>query len=478
MQLKKRSQLTTAIVTLLITTPLWATNGYFTHGIGTKNKGMAGAGLAMPEDAISIANNPAAALANAGKYDLGIAVFSPDRRYETTDSLANGQGGAFTIGPNELKSGNNTHFIPHMAGSWKINDQSAWAAAFYGRGGMNTSWKYGTATFDPDGAQGPAPVGTYLGTYGGAVAGFDNGATGVDLSQAFLELTYARSAGDQFTWGVSLVGVMQLFSARGLSAFAGYTETFADSIVSGGGPVPVDNLTNNSHDKSYGLGGKIGIHWDMTEKAALAVSYQTKIGMSEFDKYSDLFAGHGDFDIPAALKAGFTLRPSEGFALSFDVEHIWYGDIDSIANPVRNVYNCPTAGLGGTDTSYCFGGANGGGFGWDDMTVYKIGGQWSSGNDWTWRAGFSHGDQPIPDNETMFNILAPATIEDHVTFGFTKGLSSGNEFSLSFMYALNNDVIGPASMQDPFQSGNPFDPTQSVIIEMNQWEIEFAFGWR
>ena len=41
-----------------------ATNGYFTHGTGTKNKGMAGAGLAMPDDAISVANNPAAALFN------------------------------------------------------------------------------------------------------------------------------------------------------------------------------------------------------------------------------------------------------------------------------------------------------------------------------------------------------------------------------------------------------------------------------
>ena len=101
MQLKTHSRLAIAIVTLLITTPLWATNGYFMHGTGSKNKGLAGGGLAMPEDAISVANNPAAALANAGKYDLGLAFFSPRRSYKTGDSLANGQGGAFTIGPND-----------------------------------------------------------------------------------------------------------------------------------------------------------------------------------------------------------------------------------------------------------------------------------------------------------------------------------------------------------------------------------------
>ena len=60
MQLKTQTRLFTAIATLLLTTPLWATNGYFTHGIGTKNKGMAGAWLAMPEDAISVANTAAA----------------------------------------------------------------------------------------------------------------------------------------------------------------------------------------------------------------------------------------------------------------------------------------------------------------------------------------------------------------------------------------------------------------------------------
>ena len=34
---------------LFLSTSAFATNGYFTHGVGAKNKGMAGAGLASPE---------------------------------------------------------------------------------------------------------------------------------------------------------------------------------------------------------------------------------------------------------------------------------------------------------------------------------------------------------------------------------------------------------------------------------------------
>ncbi|MCW8925140.1 MAG: outer membrane protein transport protein [Xanthomonadales bacterium] len=466
MQLKNQTRLFAAITTLLLTTPLWATNGYYTHGIGTKNKGMAGAGLAMPEDAISVANNPAAALASAGKYDLGLALFSPSRHYETSTSQANGQcspmGCAFTIGPNSIDSDKNYFFIPNMAGAWQIDDKSAWSAAFYGRGGMNTTWNGGSATFDPDGP-GPAPTMTLPGTYGAGLFG-GNGTAGVDLSQAFIEFGYAREFGGNFTLGISLIGVAQVFAGRGVSTFGAYTETFA---ASGGMTMP-SNLSNNGHDQSYGLGGKVGLLWDLNEKVSFAASYQPEIGMSKLDDYSDLFADHGNMDIPSDLKAGITFRPNQGFALSFDIEKIWYSDVPSVNNPFSNLFACPTAGAGGTDLSSCLGGKNGAGFGWQDMTVYKVGAQWSAGEDWTWRAGYSHGDQPIPDSEVVFNILAPGVIEDHATIGFTHALPSGNEYSLSFMYAFNKEISGT----------NPLDPSQTITMDMDQFELEFSFGWR
>ena len=69
-------KLATVIATVMLTLSAgsaYATNGYFTHGLGTKNKGMAGAGLAMPGDTISVANNPAAAVFATGRLDAGAA---------------------------------------------------------------------------------------------------------------------------------------------------------------------------------------------------------------------------------------------------------------------------------------------------------------------------------------------------------------------------------------------------------------------
>ena len=51
--------------------------------------------------------------------------------------------------------------------------------------------------------------------------------------------------------------------------------------------------------------------------------------------------------------------------------------------------------------------------------------------------------------------------------GLTRKLSNDHEFSISLMYAPENDVSGP----------NAFDPTQNIILEMDQFELEFGYAW-
>ena len=453
----------------------FATNGYFTHGTGTKNKAMAGSGIALPEDAIDVTNNPAVAPFVGDQLVIGAALFSPVRKYETSGSMANGgcfpgMGCAFTIGPNKLTSDSEYFVIPHIAKSWQLDNGNAWALAFYGRGGMNTNWKGGSATFSP---MGPGSTSTWPGTYGDGIAEFDgmdpatigNGNAGVNLSQAFLDITWAKQFNNNFSFGLSAVLVAQMLEAKGIRTFSAYTKSVAET---GNPMLPADYLSNNGTDWSYGYGMKIGIHAPLNDMWAFGAMYQSKIRMTDFDDYSDLFADGGSFDIPADLKVGLTFKPSDALAFNFDIEQIWYSDIDSVANPIANIFACPTAGAGGTDLESCLGGKNGAGFGWDDMTVYKLGMMWTNNEDWTWRLGYSYGEQPIPTSEMTFNILAPATIEHHFTAGFTLERTRGREFSMAFMYAPNSDVTGPQN----------FDPSQTVMFEMYQWEVEASYSWR
>lgn len=112
-----------------------ATNGYFTAGVGVKNIGMAGAGSADPSEVMIVATNPAGLAFVGRRIELGLSPFNPDRSYSTSPSLANGRGGAFTIGPTGSRAGTVylksptspgvTDSIRRTASPWRSTDGAA-----------------------------------------------------------------------------------------------------------------------------------------------------------------------------------------------------------------------------------------------------------------------------------------------------------------------------------------------------------------
>ena len=437
-----------------------ATNGYFTHGVGTESKGMAGSGVGSNANmgGIAAASNPALTVFSDEKWQIGFSVFSPMRSYTASQSFAQGQGGAFTLSSGSHDSKNEAFPIPYVGKNWKLANDNALTFIFYGRGGMNTEWDSGqSAMFDPFG-QGGAPA-TVPGLFGG-------GKAGVDLMQAFMSLNYAGKVNDRFAWGVGPVVAIQMFEATGLSSFTSYTQTFADAFLQNGMGAPANSLTGNGHDTSIGYGVAAGM-WTGTDKFSFGLAYQSKMSMGEFDDYADLYAQDGGFDVPSTLKAGISFKAGESARVNLDIEHIAYSEVDSINNPIMNLLmGCFTANPAvAPATSGCLGGPNGAGFGWEDMTVYKAGFEWQADDSNTWRIGFSYGEQPIPSTEVLFNILAPGVMEQHMTVGWTNERANGNVLSMSLMYAPEKTVTG----------ANTFDPTQTIQIEMSQLEFEVAY---
>lgn len=433
-----------------------ATNGYFNHGDGTKNKAMAGAGMALPEEAMAIVNNPAVATEVTGRSEIGLALFHPRSNYWSTESTQNGQNGSFTIGPNAIDAESQNMLVPFFARSWQLREQSAFAMALYGRSGINTEYLGGTATFDPDGA-GPEPVGTFPGTLG-------DGDVKTSLSQALLDLTYAQQLNDRFSLGISAVLAAQSFKISGVGTLAPLTQTYASS----GGSVMPANLSGNGSDQSYGAGVKVGAHFQWTPKFSLGLMIQSKIYMSSLSSYSDLFASGGDLDIPADFKLGFSWRIIDSVVFSFDLERIFYSDVNALGNSLADLEQCPTAGQGGTDLNSCLGGSNGGGLGWKDMDVVKFGVVWNVGPKWALRAGLSLGDQPVGIAEVTNNLISPYLSEAHYTAGFTRALGSRGELNFAIMYTEEESLHQP----------NAFDTTQTLNYELDAFEYELSYGWR
>ena len=461
MKIKARSVTAALLATGLFafSSAALATNGYFTHGVGPESKAMGGSGAGSTENlgAIGAATNPALSVFSDDKWQIGLSVFSPSRTYKTTGGVG-GQFGAFTLSEGEYDSNNDAFPIPFIGKNWKFSNGGALSVIFYGRGGMNTEWDSGQSVMTDPTGQGGAPA-QLPGLYGG-------GKAGVDLMQAFLNINYAGKIGDNFAWGIGPVVAMQSFEATGLAMFTGYTQTFADAFLGNGQGAPAPNLTNNGHDTAVGYGVSAGI-WAGTDKMSVGLAYQTKMDMAEFDSYSDLYANGGDFDIPSTLKVGLSFRTSDSVTLNLDVEQIGYSEIDSVSNPIMNLLTgCFTANPQvAPETSGCLGGPNGAGFGWDDMTVYKVGVSMKSSDANTWRFGYSYGEQPIPSSEMLFNIMAPGVMEQHFTVGWTGERPNGNIMSLSFMYAPESTVSGAST----------FDPFQTIELKMSQLDLEFAY---
>lgn len=451
----KKSLIALSISGALFAPSAFATNGYFAHGYSTAEKGLAGAGVAFSQDAMSIATNPAGIAGMRGRMDVGAALFNPNRSYTVTGgpSEACGPTGCtFSIGPGAVDSNMDLFLIPHFAYNWQLDSDSSTAIAMYGNGGMNTNYNGGSATFfNPQAGAFVNPPGT-----------FGNGSTGVDLKQLFVNFSYATKLNDSNSVGASIIYAYQMFAAKGLGSFAPFSSD--PSSISG-----------NGDDSSMGFGAKLGWQGKVSDDISLGLSYQSKIAMSEFEKYSGLFAEGGDFDIPATATLGLAWKTSKQSTLVLDIQSIYYSDVASLNNSISQLSptaaQCNPIGGPGNETGTagqgpgCLGGSAGAGFGWQDMTVIKLGYQWLAG-DMTYRVGLSNGGQPIPDSETMFNILAPAVMETHVTFGFTLPLSSSSEFAFAAMYAPNSSVSG----------ASPFDPAQTINIEMTQIEMQATYS--
>ncbi|MBY0579398.1 MAG: outer membrane protein transport protein [Burkholderiales bacterium] len=399
-----------------------ATNGYFSHGYGMKSKGMAGVGIALPQDALAAATNPAGMVMVGDRIDFGLDWFRPSR---SSQIIGNG------FGPDASYGGNATSnfFIPEFGYNTMMGADSSLGVSVYGNGGMNTD--YAVNPFGRFGALGTA---------------------GVNLEQLFIAPTWSRKLNANNAIGVSLNLAYQRFSAKGLKpTFQGASSSPA-------------NVSDNGTDSSTGYGLHIGWIGQVSSAVTLGATYQSKTKMGKFGKYSGLFAQQGSFDIPATYGVGVAVKAAPITTVAFDIQRIMYGDVPSIANPLSNL----------TVLGNPLGSNAGGGFGWQNMTVYKIGVTHDWSQNLTLRAGWSHNNQQIPNSQTFFNILAPGVVRDHATLGATWRLADKSELSVAYMHAFKTTVNGVNSIPP----GNPpgYGGGNSNI-SLSEDSIGIAYGW-
>jgi long-chain fatty acid transport protein len=433
------------LITCLVTPLTHATNGYITHGFGTTSKGMAGAGSAFPQDTLIVYSNPAGLTRLGKRYDVELELFSPRREYNANDDFAPPP--SPSVPPGREKSTNDYFLIPGFGINLPVDGKSTIGVALVGQGGMNT--EYDTTTF----ANFSAPPGSPMNPTGAFTA---TEPTGVDLAQMGLGITYARElspfAGLGITRqsiGITPILAAQRFKARGLQPFKPLS-------------VSPENVTNNGYDYSWGGGVRLGwLGSLLQDQVNVGISYQSKLWMTDFDDYEGLFAGGGDFDIPAIFNFGLTFIITPKLTMVADFKRIFYDEIDALSNTndigFEQIVSNPDNRLGAD---------NGLGFGWQDVNVYSIGLQYEANEKFTLRAGYSYGEEPWKNVNTLFNVLAPATIEKHLSLGGTFKLDKQSRINFAYTHAFKNTIQGTSQFTGP----------QTGYVRMHQNMLQISYS--
>ena len=379
--------------------PVSAINGYFMPGYGAKSIGVAGTGVAMPQDRLTAANNPAGlALVETG-LDVSTMMLHPQRE-GSLDCTGIGR----CDRPVADRSKREFFVVPGFGYSRRWREDFTFGVSSYANGGMNTSYGrdfYGEAAQRIAGKT-PTP-----------------GKLGVDFAQMIIAPSAAYRAGRQWVFGIAPLLMMQKFSVRGLANFA---------------PLSVDgtSLTNRGADYKLGGGVRVGAIYLLRPDVRLGAQYTSPIFVPRYTKYNGLFVDGGKLDSPANFTVGLSWDISSALTVGFDYQRILYADVDTIGN------NGPTAAefAGNIAAARRLGGAKGLGFGWDNLSVYKIGAIYKPNERLTWRAGWNHCEKLVPDSQALLAPLVPAPMQNDMTAGLSYRLAGGHEISIAYMHSF------------------------------------------
>ena len=203
------------LLAVLAATNANATDSYFAHGYGVKSQGMGGVGIALPQDALAAAANPAGMGLIGDRVDFGVTWFRPQRETEITSTPFGFADGKYDANDSE------NFFIPEFGYNRIINPDVTLGVSVYGNGGMNTDYKK-------------------------AIPYFGTTAPRMDLAQLFIAPTATWKINESNTIGVAVNLAYQRFEMKGLEFFASPASAHPN------------NVTNKGYDSSYGAGVHIG----------------------------------------------------------------------------------------------------------------------------------------------------------------------------------------------------------------------------
>ena len=275
--MKKSLFLSTALLAFL------SQSSYATIALstGAKQAGLAGGGVANPEDSTWVKLNPAGLVGMNGRLDYSFEYLRPHNEVDGSGPLANSQ---------SIDDTGNL-FFPHISYVRPIDERSAFGAMLFVNSGYST--EYSAARSAP-----------------GAGGGYD---TRLDYSSFKLALSYAYRLDNG--WQV------------GFGPNISYARVRTDMMTLAG----TETTGDNEWDDSFGAGFQFAVYkkWD---KLSFGSSFTSRQWFSTFDKYRDVV--NHPLDMPNILQTGFAYDLTNDLTMTLDWQFLQWSEVEASNNDV------------------------------------------------------------------------------------------------------------------------------------------------
>lgn len=408
--------------------------GSYLNGAGTNNRALSGAGVAFAEDGMVMATNPAglASLTRDGWQIGSIFLTAEQTAYASDVSAGSSPSGGLVIAPGKRTAEPDVPAeiegvfpIPFGAIHRRIDERHAMGLVFYGNGGININYK----TFDNPNCPQGTPQQGYL----------CFGDTGSDIAQLFISPTWAYTANEHLRLGLSPTVIYQTIEINGFSIFAPASRA-------------PDKLSNNGHSGSIGYAVKAGADLDFSDTLRAGLTVQSRGRMQKHSEYAGLLAEQGSLDVAPYIQSGIAWQASATLTLLADFQRIYFSKVKSLANPG----NAPGR----------YGDRDGPGFGWDDLTVIKLGLHYRASDHTTLRLGFADIQRkPFGRDQVLNNLVSTAVFDERINMGLSRTMAKGT-FDIALNYVPKKKITGV----------NPGVPDQTITLSNTLFSLDI--GWR
>lgn len=426
-----------ALFAAIVARPLVATNGMNMEGYGPVSTALGGASFAFDNGTAAVINNPATLSLMPGRSRLDIALGILGPKVTATNPL--GQ---------EARSKSTAFFMPAF-GYTERTGAFTYGLGVFGQGGMGC--QYDGSTWRGLGFglenQTEVSVGRMIAPLSWKVSEQLSVAATVDFIWAGMDLKMAMSGAQFF----DLMTTQQFGRASGTIA-----QGFGEILRSMPPGTSVDyayfNFANGNPftgaAKGYGYAGKVGLVYQPTPELAFGLTYhsQTEISDLKAPGHSISFQLNvpgmgampqvlaGDirvrgFEWPAMLGVGVAWHPAGRWSFVADVREVFWKEVMSAFNMSFVAADAGSNGnfAGQTLDATLF-------QSWKNQTIVQGGVSFLATKALTLRLGGNICTDQIPDK--YLNCLFPATIERHLTGGFSYRVDEHSTFDWSASYGF------------------------------------------